>query len=77
MAISRKDALRRLTGLAPRVEEHLIKIADNPASPEVPHWTTEVDSWIKQMEHVLPHVGKKTSAGWRAKIAEWKDKLGI
>jgi hypothetical protein len=36
----------------------------------------EINSWIKQMEDVLPHVGEKTAAEWLAKIAEWKAKLG-
>jgi hypothetical protein len=76
MAMSRKDALKRLNGLGPRVEEHLGKIANNPGSRDIPHWTGEIDTWIKQMEDVLPHVGDKTAAEWAAKIAEWKARLG-
>jgi hypothetical protein len=75
MAISRKDALRRLEGLAPRVEEHLSKIAVEPTSRDVPHWTKEIDSWIKQMEELATHVGKRTSALWLARIAKWKTEL--
>ena len=76
MAVIRKKALERLNGLAPKVEEHLAKIADNPAGRDVPHWAGEIHSWIKQMEDMLPHVGDKTSAQWLARIAEWKAKLG-
>lgn len=75
MAISRKFALKRLNGLAPRVEDHLIKLAANPENREVPHWITETESWLQQMEDVMPHVGKKTSAVWSARITHWRDQL--
>jgi hypothetical protein len=70
--MSRKKALERLGGLAPRIEEHLDKITSDPASQDAPHWTREVKSWIQQVESLLPHVGRKTSAKWWAKIADWK-----
>jgi pyruvoyl-dependent arginine decarboxylase (PvlArgDC) len=75
MGMSRKKALERLNGLAPRVEEHLAKVAENPASRNIRHWTAEIGAWIRQMEDVIPHVGGKTSEEWRARIAEWKSKL--
>jgi hypothetical protein len=76
MAMSRKDALKRFNGLAPRVEEHLQKIANNPASRDVPHWIGEINHWIERMEDLLPHAGDKTAAQWAARIAEWKARLG-
>lgn len=76
MGMSRKDALRRLNGLAPRIDDHLEKISDDPTGREVPHWSVEINSWIKQMEAVLPQVRGKTAAAWAAQIAEWKAKLG-
>jgi phage shock protein PspC (stress-responsive transcriptional regulator) len=76
MAMSRKDALKRLNGLSPRVEEHLQKIANNPGSRDIPHWKGEAENWIRQMENVLPHVGEKTAAEWAARIAEWRARLG-
>jgi hypothetical protein len=76
MTISRKDALKRLNGLGPRVEEHLEKITNNPGSQDIPHWKAEIDNWIRQMEDVLGHAGDKTAAGWVAKIVEWKARLG-
>ena len=72
----RKDALRRLNGLSPQVEEHLGKIRDNPSGPDVPHWVTEIENWIRQMEAVLPYVGDKTAAEWTARIEQWNNKRG-
>jgi hypothetical protein len=76
MAISRKQALKLLHGFAPRVEEHVQKIANDPANRDVPHWLHEANSWISQMEDVLPHVGPKTAAEWQARIAKGKATLG-
>jgi hypothetical protein len=75
--MNRKGALRGLNGLAPQIEKHLAKIAADPDSRDVPHWTREVRSWIGHMEQVLPDVGKKTSQEWQRRIDEWKDKLGM
>jgi hypothetical protein len=75
MAISRAKALERLEGLAPRVEEHLAKIAQNPGHSSIPHWSHEVSNWLNQMEAMLPHVGKKTAADWAAKINQWRQAL--
>ena len=76
MAISRKKALKLLHGYAPRVEEHVQKIANDPASRDVPHWLHEAKSWISQMEDVLPHVGRKTAGEWQRRIAKWQASLG-
>jgi predicted flap endonuclease-1-like 5' DNA nuclease len=76
MAMSRKDALKRLKGLAPRIEEHLQKIANYPGSRDISHWTRETENWIRQMEDMLPHVGDKTAAEWADRITEWKARLG-
>ncbi|OYV81877.1 MAG: hypothetical protein B7Z73_17600 [Planctomycetia bacterium 21-64-5] len=73
--MTRKDALKRLTGLAPRVDDHLERLAANPTSRDRPHWTGEIRNWIRQMEALLPAVGGKTAEKWRARIAEWKARL--
>ncbi len=71
----RKEALRRLNGLSPQVEVHLGKIRDNPSSADVPHWTAEIENWIRQMEAVLPFTGDKTAAEWAARIEAWKQQM--
>lgn len=75
MGLSRKDALKRLNGLAPEVEQHLEKIAADPESENVIHWISEIKSWLRQMEDVLPQVGRKTAAEWTARIAGWKARM--
>lgn len=75
MAISRKDALKRLNGLAPRVEEHLAKLASDPETPDASHWQKEVGCWLDQMVMMLPHIGRKTAARWAQRISVWKSSL--
>jgi RHS repeat-associated protein len=76
MAMPRKKALERIESLAPQVEKHLEKIANQPGSRDVPHWRTEIQAWLKSMEEAAPHTGKKTSAEVAERIAEWKRRLG-
>ena len=75
--MNRKDALRRLNGLAPQVEAHLDKIESTPTSRDVPHWKKEIGAWLNQMERIVPDVGDKTAAEWQAKIDGWKTRLGL
>jgi hypothetical protein len=72
MAISRKDALKRLEALAERVIEHLRYLAQEPDSLDVPHWRHETRNWLNQMEEVLHAVGKKTGSEWRLRIDTWR-----
>jgi poly(3-hydroxyalkanoate) synthetase len=76
MAISRRDALKRLEGLALVVEGHLDKIVNQPRSSSVRHWRHEVETWIEQVEAVLPAVGKKTAETWHARIRRWNEIIG-
>jgi len=76
MAISRKEALRALRGLAPRVEEHLQKISSNPGHSSIPGWRREIRGWLRQMKEVIPHVGKRTGAAWQERIEKYEDRLG-
>ena len=76
IAISRKDALRRLAGLAPQVEAHLEKVARDPESEAVPHWTGEIHTFLDQMRALLPHVGRKTRATWLKRLEGYREALG-
>jgi hypothetical protein len=75
MALNRKKALERLAGLSPRVEEHLAKIAADPQNASVRHWTHEVNGWLRQMEGMVPYVGKKTASDWVVRIEAWRQEL--
>jgi uncharacterized protein YaaR (DUF327 family) len=75
MGISRKNALKRLRGLAPRILQHLEYLADDPESQDVSHWKHEIRNWITQMEEVLHAVGEKTGAQWREQINTWIARL--
>jgi hypothetical protein len=76
MAIPRKRALERLEVFLKRVDEHLALMASEPGAPALPHWIHETRVWLIQMEEMLRHVGKKTSAEWRAIIEIRKAKFG-
>jgi len=61
--------------LLPEVDEHIRWLASEPDAKSVGHWKHEARNWLQQMEEMLPHVGKKTSAEWRAIIEIRKAKL--
>jgi len=75
MAIPRKDALKRLRSLLLQVDKHIEALASEPDATSVAAWKHEARNWLQQMEEMLPHVGKKTSAEWRAIIEIRKAKL--
>lgn len=75
MAMSRRDALKRLQGLAPRVEEHLEQLAADPESWDASHWRGEVRTWLDQLRAVLPYIGKKSGREWAEKLAGWEARL--
>lgn len=76
MAISLKQALKRLEGLGPKAAEHIEKIISAPGSRSVQHWRTEAEAFLSEMEGLVPHVGKKTGADWSARIDAWRSSLG-
>jgi hypothetical protein len=75
MALSRSRALDRMEGLAEQVEIHLGKIAAEPASQAVALWEGEIQTFVGEIERLLPNVGVKTGAEWSQKIAEWTQAL--
>ena len=74
-AMPRKAALARLAGLSAQVEKHLAKIASQPTSQAVNHWRTEIRTWLRDMEAVVPALGKKTGEEWTVRIAAWQRAL--
>jgi hypothetical protein len=76
MGLSRKKAIKRILGLLPRIEEHLAKIAADPANSAFRHWVHETHGWIEQVEAVLPVVGAKTAEEWQGRIDGWRILLG-
>jgi hypothetical protein len=74
--MKRKDALKRMRGLAPQIEEHLDKICNDPSSRDVPHWVKEIESWIRQIESLLPYVGERTAEYWGRRIEGWRRGVG-
>lgn len=72
MARTRKAALKKIESLVDDVEGHLAKIAANPGHSSMDHWKGEVRTWLRDMEAMLRHVGKKTSAQWQARLDAWR-----
>jgi hypothetical protein len=80
MALSRQQAIDRLTGLEESVlwhlDEHIPQTIGQPPTA-VPHWRKEVGGFLNDMERLAnsPNLGKKTTAEWQAKIAEMRRRL--
>ena len=72
MARTRKAALEKIKSLVPEVEGHLAKIAAYPGHSSTDHWKHEIHTWLRDMEVLLRHVGKKTSAQWQERIDTWR-----
>src|SRR5688572_26031961 len=73
MAISRKQALRRLEGLARAAAQHLeihipALIGEHPEN--VPHWREEFSAWFAEMQRLTRHVGKRTAQHWNERIED-------
>ena len=72
MARPRKAALGKIESLVPKVEGHIAKIDAYPGHSARDHWREETRTWLRDMEGLLRHVGKKTSAQWQARIDAWR-----
>ena len=75
MAIPRKEALSRLLDKVFQIERHLGMIAAEPECRAASGWKREVRNWLREMEALLRHVGKKTSAEWQTRIAAYRAAL--
>jgi RHS repeat-associated protein len=74
--VTRKEALKTISGLSRRIEEHFAKIAEERAgAPVINHWKGEIVGWIKRIEKMLPCVGKKTAKEMEPQIKLWKEQL--
>jgi hypothetical protein len=62
--------------MSAQVEKHLAKIAGDPTNQAVGHWRKEVATWLRDMESVVPAVGKKTAAEWTSRLGAWRRVLG-
>ena len=76
MGMGRQKALDRIRGLLARVEGHMEKLTATPSLYDDQHWRHEMRNWLEQMEAVLPHVGKKTSAYWQEIFEDLRRKAG-
>ncbi len=77
MAITRKQALKRIEGLIGEgsnagIEAHIGKLT-RPGSG--PHVRTELNTRIGEIERLAEKIGDKTGAEFLAKIAAWRKKI--
>jgi hypothetical protein len=75
MSRKRKDALDKIESHVAEVERHLGRVLAEPGHSSRNKWASEALGWLLQMEALLPHVGKKTSAEWQARIDSWRASL--
>lgn len=78
MALSRKQALRRLQGLQDAVlwhlDEHIPK--EIGKAPEaIVYWRKEVGSFLDEMQRLSEFTGIRTAADWRVKIAIMRQRM--
>ena len=53
----------QIASLFERIQEHLTKLAENPLSRDVPHWTGEIRGWREQILKKATRLTQKRSAG--------------
>lgn len=77
MAITRKQALKRIDGLIGEgadagIEAHIDKRGRRGAGP---HIRSELNAKLDEIERLIPCVGKKTGMELAARIAEWRRRI--
>lgn len=77
MAITRKQALKRIEGLIGAesnagIEAHIDKLT-RPGSG--PHIRSELNTRLEEIERLIAHVGDKTGLELLAKVAQWRQRI--
>jgi hypothetical protein len=77
MAITRKQALKRIEGLIGEgsqagIEAHIGKLT-RPGSG--PHIRAELTTRLEEIERLAEHCGEKTCADVLARIAQWRKRI--
>ena len=77
MAITRKQALKRIEGLIGEgsnagIESHIAKLT-RPGSG--PHIRTELSVRLGEVERLASHVGDKSGVDILARIAKWRKRI--
>ncbi len=75
MGIGRSDALDRMGAWRLQVEKHMAKILASPGDLSVPHYLHEVRIWMRDIERLKQHVGKRTGAEWDQVLEKWRNEL--
>ena len=74
MAITRKQALKRIEGLIGEgsttgIEAHIGKLTRRGSGP---HIRAELNAKLAEIERLIPHLGRKTGDELAAKVAAWR-----
>ena len=77
MAITRKQALKRIEGLIgdgsnAGIESHIAKLSRSGSGP---HIRNELTTRLAEVERLASHVGDKSGADILSKIAEWRKRI--
>jgi hypothetical protein len=77
MSTSRKRALVIIGGLTAQIDAHLEKMRALPFSLDYNHWRAEVQTWIRQVERLAEHVGRRSRSEVLHHVEQWKQAAGI
>lgn len=77
MAITRKQALKRIAGLIGEgseagIEAHIDKLTRRGAGP---HIRAELHARLDEIARLIPHVGKRTGSELNGKVQAWRRRI--